>query len=286
MTKTLDVPAGGDPIAFYKENGFLLVRGLFSAEEVERLRDYFMAMVERGGDGWAEGGVNPDDPDPLRRYPRLLQPHRGDQVAFDFMVDERIRERLTGFYNREPLAVQTMVYFKPPGARGQALHQDQRYLLAEPGTCMAAWLALDDIDEENGCMEIVPGSHDLPMLCPNRTDFTQSFTGDIVPIPEGLEPIKAIMNAGDMLFFNGSLIHGSGPNNSADRFRRIIVGHYIEGVAEKVAEYYFPVFRFDGSEVENVASSPGPGPCGVLVDREGRQVIEMTGTTLSATSAH
>ncbi|MBX3117936.1 MAG: phytanoyl-CoA dioxygenase family protein [Fimbriimonadaceae bacterium] len=270
----------------YRTNGYLLARNLFSQEECKGLSKYFTDMVERGGDGWAEGGVDPENPDPLRRYPRLLQPHRGDQVALEFMLDERIRAYLSAFYERDPLAVQTMIYFKPPGAKGQALHQDQRYLCAEPGTCMAAWLALEDIDEENGCLTIVPGSHDLPMLCPGHADPNASFTDHLVPIPEGLKAIPLPMKEGDMLFFNGSLIHGSGPNLSEDRFRRIIVGHYIGGEAEMVAEYYFPVYRFDGTTVDGLDAAKTGGPCGVLVDKDGKQIIEITGEMEGASSAH
>jgi phytanoyl-CoA hydroxylase len=266
----------------YGRNGFFKAPGLFGTDETRALADYFTAMVERGGDGWAEGGVDHGSSDPLRRYPRLLQPHRGDDVAFRFMVDDRIRIRLTSLLGEEPLAVQTMVYFKPPGAKGQALHQDQRYLRVEPGTCMAAWLALDDCDEENGCLEVVPGSHRLPMLCPGTSDPTQSFTGDQVPIPPGMRPTHVPMKAGDVLFFNGSLIHGSGPNHSPERFRRIIVGHYIVAEAQKVARYYFPVYRMDGSVVELDASTPG-GPCGVFrADGE----LEMTGEVEEAAGAH
>lgn len=276
-----------DRVEQYRREGYMLAEGLFSKEETTHLRSYFTDMVERGGDGWAEGGVDSESDDPLKRYPRLLQPHRGDEVAMNFMVDDRIRQWLTAFYDREPYAVQTMVYFKPPGARGQALHQDQRYLRAEPGTCMAAWLALEDIDEENGCMSVVSGTQGIPMLCPGTADSTQSFTGDQVPLPKDANPIPMIMKEGDVLFFNGSLVHGSGPNNSDSRFRRIIVGHYIEGGSEKVAHYYFPVYRFDRSTVEGIDENPwGGGPCGVLVDKDGKEVIEMTGDMDAAMAAH
>jgi hypothetical protein len=74
----------------YHENGYLVVRNLFTEDECDFWANYFTDMVERGGDGWAEGGVDPSHEDPLKRYPRLLQPHRGDKVAFDYMIDPRI----------------------------------------------------------------------------------------------------------------------------------------------------------------------------------------------------
>ena len=270
----------------YLANGFLVVERLFTESECDFWCQYFTDMVERGGDGWAEGGVDPNHKDPLKQYPRLLQPHRGDHVAFDYMVDPRINNYLTSFYDREPLAVQTMVYFKPPGARGQALHQDNHYLRAEPGTCMAAWLALEDIDEENGCLEVVPGTQDMPMICNTPADETQSFTGGMVNLP-GMSAVPIHMKKGDVIFFNGSLVHGSGPNRSETRFRRIMVGHYIEGVAEQVAKYYFPVFRMDGSEIEGgLASIEGGGPCGVPVLENGELRIEMAGVSGAVAGPH
>src|SRR4029453_18371757 len=99
--------------------------------------------------------------------------------------------------------------FKPPGSRGQALHQDNFYLRAEPGTCLAAWMALDPTDEANGCMQVVPGSHPSQDLCTENADTTVSFTDVTVPLPAGQRSLPVLMNPGDVLFFNGSLVHGS-----------------------------------------------------------------------------
>jgi len=267
--------------------GYALAPGMFSADEVEFFIRYYTDMVHRGGDGWAEGGVDPLSDDPLRRYPRLLQPHRGDKISFDFMIDPRIRKSLAEILREEPLAVQTMIYFKPPGAKGQALHQDQRYLRVDPGTCIAAWLALDDCDEDNGCMYVVPGSHTLPILCPVKSDMEDSWSYEQVPVPPGMEAVPVRMRAGDVLFFNGQLIHGSHKNQSETRFRRIIVGHYIAAEAERVAQYYFPVFRMDGSDVNDLEANPWDGgPCGVIYeDAEGYR-IEQFGNAEEATAAH
>lgn len=273
-------------IADFQRDGFAIARRLFTKAECDRYADYFTSMVERGGDGWAEGGVDPNHPDPLKRYPRLLQPHRGDDVAFGFMVDPRIGAHLTALCGTSPYAVQTMVYFKPPGARGQNLHQDNMYLLVQPGTCMAAWLALEDIDEDNGCMMLVPGSHKLPMLCQVETPgLDQEQWGNVeTPLPPGMTAVPAVMKKGDVLFFGGSVIHGSYRNRTTDRFRRTLIGHYIAAEAEQVAKYYFPVFRMDGSRLDDDAIGVGEygGPCGVY---EGGDVV-MSGRFKSWDSAH
>ena len=284
MANTIAIPENEKE--FYLSNGYLVVKGLFAASECDFWCQYFTDMVERGGDGWAEGGVDPTHSDPLKRYPRLLQPHRGDKVAFDYMVDARINSYLSAFYGREPLAVQTMVYFKPPGAKGQALHQDNRYLKADPGTCMAAWLALEDIDLENGCLQVVPGTQDTPMICPQRAETSVSFTTDVIDLPER-EPIDIIMKKGDVIFFNGSLVHGSGLNYSTTRFRRIMVGHYIEGRADRVAHYYEPVYRMDGSKIEEFEFIDNSGgPCGVPFLENGELKFEMSGTIGDMSGPH
>jgi ectoine hydroxylase-related dioxygenase (phytanoyl-CoA dioxygenase family) len=136
-------------------------------------------------------------------------------------------------------------------------------------------MAIDRCDEENGCLRVVLGSHDLPVLCTQKADTTVSFTDVTVPVPEGMPIVPIIMEAGDVLFFNGSLIHGSGPNRSQDRFRRALIGHYIVGEAKQVSEYYHPVLRMDGTVVE-LEKSPRGGPCGVWVDRDGKTIVEVS----------
>ncbi|MFN3683410.1 MAG: phytanoyl-CoA dioxygenase family protein [Fimbriimonadaceae bacterium] len=261
-------------IAFYRRNGYLMVRGLFSSEEVEDFKDHYMRMNAEGVGAGPGDLAYLDEKDPLLRYPRILQPHRWDGKSLRFLLDPRLRDVLAALDGEEPLAVQTMFYFKPPGARGQAIHQDNWYLRAKPGNCLAAWLAVDACDRQNGCLQVVPGSHRLPLLCNVEADTAESFTGTQVPLPEGSELVDMEMEPGDVLFFDGNLIHGSLPNRTTDRFRRSLIGHYISACATQVASYYEPVYRFDGSIVEFRFVDEG-GPCGVFVERGGKQVVEM-----------
>ena len=260
---------------FFKD-GYAVVPGLFEREEVESIRSHFMALNKQGhgyeGDKATLLGQN----DPLQAYPRLVHPHRFDQLALDWLLDARLRHWTTALLGREPFAAQTMFYFKPPGARGQALHQDQKSLRVRPGTCLAAWMAVDDCDEANGCIQIVPGTQDLPQLCMIDADLSISFSSKTVPIPPGKQPVPVVMGAGDVLFFNGQVIHGSFPNSSETRFRRALIAHYVVGEAGNVAEFYHPLLSFDGQVVEMTMSEHG-GPCGIFVD-DSKGSIEMVST--------
>jgi hypothetical protein len=238
-----------DLAAVWNKQGFVLAPGVFSEGEIERIREHFMEWnaSDRKEDF---DKIDPTGQDPLAQFPRIIHPHRRDELSLRFLLDARLQALMTEFLGEEPVAAQTMFYFKPPTARGQALHQDQTYLRANPGTCLAAWLAVDDCDDENGCLQVVPGSHVLPLLCPIQADRGVSFTGETVPVPEGFEVVPMHMKAGDVLFFHGNLIHGSGPNTSNDRFRRSLIGHYLTADAREAWKFYHPVLRFDGTEID------------------------------------
>ncbi len=269
----------------FEQNGYTLARGLFLPEEVAHYREHYMTLRAAGSYPGDTAGVDGTSSDPLKRYPRMIHMHRWDEVSLQWMLDARINRWLTGISGIEPYAVQTMLYFKPAGARGQALHQDQYYLSVQPGTCMAAWLALDDCDEENGCLQVVPGTQNLPLLCTVKADTTQSFTDVTVPLGEGMHSVPVVMKAGDVLFFNGQLVHGSLPNSSQDRFRRSLVGHYIVGDAQKVSEFYHPALRMDGTPVELDSSERG-GACGTWVTQDGKPMVEMVAEANKQTVLH
>lgn len=266
----------GDLATQFAADGYTVARGLFSQAEVANYVAHYMQMNADQIKGDTSGIK--DSNDPLRKYPRIMQMHRWDELTLNYLLHDRVREVLTAVLGSEPYAVQTMIYFKPPTARGQALHQDQYYLRVEPGTCCAAWLALDDCDEENGCLQVVPGSQDLPVLCTVAADTTQSFTDVTVPVPAGLQAVPVTMKAGDVLFFNGQLIHGSLPNVSANRFRRSLIAHYVVGEAEKVYKWYHPALRFDGT-IMTLGESQDGSECGVWVEKDGTRTIEMIGKT-------
>ncbi|MEU0192550.1 phytanoyl-CoA dioxygenase family protein [Streptomyces afghaniensis] len=245
----------------FEEDGFTVVRGLFGADEAARLCDEFTALRAAGPvPGHFEPRASGPGADPLHVWPRVMHPHEINDLARDVLLDARLRTVLEELLGEEVLAAQSMFYFKPPGARGQALHQDNFYLRVEPGTCVAAWLACELIDRENGGLEVVPGTHRMDLFCPEEADAGVSFAREYVPPPPGLAAVPVDMEPGDVLFFNGSLVHGSQPNRAVDRFRRSFIGHYVGRSAERIGRFY-RTLTMSGARVV-LPKSEGAGPCG------------------------
>jgi ectoine hydroxylase-related dioxygenase (phytanoyl-CoA dioxygenase family) len=232
-----------------------------------------MALRQKGSFPGDMAGFDTTADDPLLRFPRMIHMHRWDDVSKDWLLSDRQRAVVSVLFGAEPLALQSMMYFKPAGARGQALHQDNHFLRVHPGTCIAAWMALDDCDEENGCLQVVPGSQSLPHLCHEDADTSTSFTDKGVRLPSGMHSVPVQMKPGDVLFFHGMLIHGSYPNTSKSRFRRSLIAHYASQDAVKCADYYFPLLNMRGKEVE-LEDNPGGGPCGRWVEVDGTARVE------------
>jgi phytanoyl-CoA hydroxylase len=260
--KTLITEAGAARDS-YQRRGVVQLRGLLSAAEIDRVRDVFTAQVEADNSYGHDDHV--PDGDILQRYPRFVHPHRhpeieAGRIARELMLDRRIFDVVQQLIG-PAFAAQSMFYFKPPTARGQAMHQDNAFLQAHPETCLAAWIAVDDCDVDNGGLMVVPGSHQIQILCLEPADSDESFTDAQVPVPDDVEVTQTEMKAGDVLFFHGSLVHGSKPNSTQDRFRRSLIFHYIPQASVEVARFYDPLITPTGEEISIDAASDG-GACG------------------------
>ncbi len=245
----------------WERDGYLIVRRLWTPAEVAACRERFDAMGQTGRA--IEGHWHPGESsaDPLRRYPRVMMPHRFDDLSRSMLLDARVEAVLKALMDDEPIATQSMFYFKPPGGKGQALHQDNYYLRVKPFSCVAAWTAIDRADRDNGGLWLCPGTHTYEVQCPELANPDESFTTDFVAPPNGSDPVPALLEPGDVLFFNGSVVHGSRPNQTADRWRRSFICHYMPASAKQIARDYDPCLRFDGSEYR-VDFVEGGGPCG------------------------
>jgi ectoine hydroxylase-related dioxygenase (phytanoyl-CoA dioxygenase family) len=212
----------------YAARGYHIARGLFSSFEFEELAAHYMEINRQGPHPGDFAGVPRRTErtlsEPLTTYPRLIQMHEWDACSAAYMNDSRLMRIAADLIGQQPLVLQTMVYFKPPGSRGQSFHQDNLYLRTTP--VIAAWVALDNCDRDNGAMEMVEGSHLLGLLPCRAADTNISFTDSETILPTYLNRQIISMEPGDVVFFGGLTVHGSAPNTTNDRFRRAFIVHY------------------------------------------------------------
>ncbi len=267
MGGTLTMTTGARPTLTVDEarqfaaQGFLVRRGQWTAPELAALCDHYTALHAAGSRPGCFT-IDAAAADPLARWPRMMHPHRFDDVSRRVLLDPRMIGAVAALYDRPALAAQSMFYWKPPGARGQSLHQDDFYLRTRPGECLAAWLALDPAVPENGGLRVVPATHTTPLQCPHPSDPDVSFSAHEVELEADWEVVPVELAPGDILFFGGHLIHGSLPNRSETLWRRSLICHYVPADAAECARGYQPLLTAAGDEVRLGDPGPESDPCG------------------------
>ena len=243
--------------------GYCVADDLFTESELQEIEDFFELYKTAGGKAF-DGGVPYEEIDATKRQVRAMHPHRYSAKALEWMTNPNVADVLDLLLGRPALGVQTMYYYKPPGAKGQGMHQDNFYLLSAPATCIAAWTAIDDATLDNGCLYVVPGSHRGDILCPESKTERWFGYGDshISKFPRDTKPVAVPVRRGQTMFFGGNLIHGSGPNRTTEHYRRTFIGHYVDEATESMSRFYHPIFVLNRSVVSHVAESSAGGPCG------------------------
>ena len=119
---------------------------------------------------------------------------------------------------------------KNPSEKGfVSFHQDAKYIGLEPHNWVTAWIAITDANEENGCMQMWPGSHKKNLI--HHTEkfdennlLTRGQTIENVPLEE---TEHVVLETGQMSLHHPTVIHGSGLNKSNDRRIGFVVQSYI-----------------------------------------------------------
>ena len=192
----------------YEENGFLIVEDLVTRQDCTAIIDHFMdVQLERKRVPWH----TPRDPDsPPRDYwRRYFNTHRQDELSMRYMKLPQARDVLADLMDAEPVGVQSMFFFKAPDTPGQSAHQDTNYIGSEPESLTACWIALDDANEENGTMWVVPGSNRGPLHERGETHDTEEYedwTDELVGA-DAMDDVPVVVPAGAGVFFHGRLIH-------------------------------------------------------------------------------
>lgn len=218
-----------EQLEFYRENGYVLVKGLLSREEAAHLRQetHDLAtrlMRYRSIDATWGSAREMMEKDAGKPAPMLLHCHdvQFQSAAFSrLIVDERITGAASQIMGTPNVQLHhTKMFIKPPEKGAPfPMHQDAPYFPHEKHSMIAAIVHFDDAPLEKGCVRVVPGSHKLGMLeHSNQGGWHLPF--DQYPL-ESSVPCEA--QAGDVLFFSYLTIHGSGVNTSSEARTTVLI---------------------------------------------------------------
>jgi phytanoyl-CoA hydroxylase len=210
-------------MAFYEENGYVHVRGLFTREEAALLRSEAHALAERLAQVRSIDATWGSARAATTQQTKLLHCHdvQFQSAAFARMiVDERLTGAAADIIGPNIQLHHTKMFIKPP-EKGSPfpMHQDAPFFPHESHSMIAAVVHFDDAPLEKGCLRVVPGSHKRGML-PHIADGSWHLPPDEYPI----EDAKALpAQAGDVLLFSYLTIHGSGLNTSDEARTTVLV---------------------------------------------------------------
>ena len=200
-------------LADYRRDGYIVLRGLFDAEEIELL--HRAAKEDKALDDNAFGRA-----DGAGGSVRLsLWNHPGDDIYGMFARSRRVVEAVGQVLEDEPYHYHSKMIMKQARTGGAwEWHQDYGYWyengVLKPNLC-SVFIAVDPATRANGCMQVLRGSHELGRLTHVKIgDQTGADPERVSAAEERMELVYVEMAPGDALFFHANTLHRSDQNRS------------------------------------------------------------------------
>ncbi|MDB5050942.1 MAG: hypothetical protein JWO30_4013 [Fibrobacteres bacterium] len=226
-------------IAEYWERGFVRIPGVFPENEIRELSGCFdevltlgRGLTETTKNGLAEYRVVPIDGKPTLKFAKWASSmHEG---LNRFRTSPRLLSLIMQVLGPDLRQITNQMHYKNPGdGVSFQMHQDCTFRKPDSayrdlyGGFLQAALAVDPSTVENGCLQLVPGSHrEAKALLSGGYEGWEANGGNQQVLERFPPAENALMDPGDVLVWNPFTIHGSRPNRSAHS-RRV----YINGFA-------------------------------------------------------
>lgn len=190
----------------YEEEGVLVPSAPLSSGLLERIRELLDDFLA------AHSGIDTD------YVPHLIEM---DRRWLAIGADPEILDVVTDLIGEDIILWGSALFCKARrGGKATPWHQDARYWPIRPLETCTVWIAVDPSDRDNGCLEVIPGSHRPRRELPHAVE-----TGNDVVLNQGLDPVavssrlpRAIeLEPGEFSVHDAYLVHGAAPNRSGRR---------------------------------------------------------------------
>jgi len=195
-------------IASFNRDGYLRGLRVFDEAEIAAHRRYFDALLAEvlagGGDSYS-----------------ISTAHMTYGHVYDLLTNRKIVGYVRDLLGENVIGWGSHFFCKMPGdGKSVAWHQDASYWPLTPSKAVTVWLAIDDADRENACMQFLPGSHHHGHLTfrPSH-DAEGNVLNQTVENPEqyGGPPVYDELRAGEVSLHSDLLLHASDANESTRR---------------------------------------------------------------------
>ncbi len=194
----------------YAEDGFVTAVEVFPEDEIREYRRAFDALEAREGKERCQIGI--------------MGRHFEEEFIWRMATQRRLLDLMEALVGEDLVLLSTHFFCKYPDKEATkfvAWHQDVTYWGLEPPTAHTAWIAIDDADEENGCMLVLPGSHKRGIV----QHGTSARSGNLLSINQEIpaaeiderQAVCLPLKAGQASVHDGQLFHASRPNRSTRR---------------------------------------------------------------------
>lgn len=167
---------------------------------------------------------------------KILFAYERVPVLKEVINHPKVISKLEHLLGEEVVPFQSINFLK---GSEQAAHSDSIHMATYPlGGLIAIWIALEDIDEQNGGLFYYPGSHKLPyatnklvgnaegpILSSNPNKNYEEYVKQQIETLK-LEKKHFTAKKGDVLIWHANLLHGGLPHLDETRSRKSMVVHY------------------------------------------------------------
>ena len=215
----------------FHEEGVLVFESLIDRERLTHYKAVFNELVERGRalteetPHWKLELSNQGDP-----IPGLL--HKVQPVCvvepriLDLAREPEILDRVESLLGPDIDVFGTKFFPElPGGGKSTGWHQDNFYFWTDSNRIVSCGIYLEDADQENGCLRVVPRSHRMEKIVEHRR--SPGVHGSWTEVDES-EAVNLIVPGGTAVLFSANLLHGTYDNHS-DRTRYSTAWHYLPG---------------------------------------------------------
>lgn len=213
---------------FYNENGFVQVDNVLTAEEVSELTQYLTEAMSSEEDHRATT-ISQKGSSYYRVLNQKVNVWRDHLGVARYSAHKKLAQLALELSGASGIRLfhDHGLWKMPNDSKETPWHQDFPYWPMNESGALSVWIPLDDVDEDNGCMMFVPGSHKVGKLNPidlaDPQDIYEYVKGTDVA---NARPVKVPLKAGSCTFHNGLTFHYAHANKT-DKPRRVLAIIYM-----------------------------------------------------------